>query len=123
MADLCKVMEKFGKAIGNASRFRIIECLLSGRKTVGELVRTLGLSQPAVSQHLKNLKESDLVNSERRGQEMIYAVNSGHVLEVLRDLTGEVRKHRAESGPLENGNRNGSESRSGTRSAVKKGRK
>lgn len=115
MAELCKVMEKFGKAIGNATRFRILECLLSGRKTVGELVRTLGLSQPAVSQHLKNLKESDLVNSERRGQEMIYAVNSGHVLDVLRNLTGEVRKHRAECGAAGNG--------SDARSSLKKGSK
>lgn len=103
MAELCEVMEKFGKAIGNATRFRILECLLTGRKTVGELVRALGLSQPAVSQHLKNLKESDLVNSKRRGQEMIYAVNSGHVLEVLRNLTGEVRKHRAECGAAGSG--------------------
>jgi DNA-binding transcriptional ArsR family regulator len=86
-------MEKFGKAIGNASRFRILEALFTGRKTVGELVRHVGLSQPAVSQHLKTLKEGELVRNERRGQEILYAVNSGHVLEMIRDLAFRLRKH------------------------------
>lgn len=93
MPGPCQAMEKFGKAIGNASRFRILEALFAGRKTVGELVRHVGLSQPAVSQHLKTLKEGDLVRNERRGQEILYAVNSGHVLEVIRDLALRLRNH------------------------------
>ena len=38
MTDLCKEINEFGKGIGNKSRYRILEALLKGRKTVGELV-------------------------------------------------------------------------------------
>jgi DNA-binding transcriptional ArsR family regulator len=57
----CAEMEKFGKGIGNVNRYRIVEALLNGRKTVGELVKIVKLSQPAVSQHLKTLKSCNLV--------------------------------------------------------------
>jgi ArsR family transcriptional regulator len=92
MADLCADINKFGKGLGNASRYRIVEALLKGRKTVGELVTIVKLSQPAVSQHLKVLRESDLVVDERRGQEVFYAVNAEHMLELLKKLTKNVQK-------------------------------
>ena len=46
MDDICNEMEKFGKGMGNASRYRIVEALLKGRKTVGELVTIVWLSHP-----------------------------------------------------------------------------
>lgn len=92
MDDLCADINKFGKGLGNASRYRIVEALLKGRKTVGELVKIVKLSQPAVSQHLKTLRESDLVVDERRGQEVFYAVNTEHMLELLKKLTKNVKK-------------------------------
>ncbi len=55
MADLCDEMRKFGKGIGNTSRYRIIEALFNGSRSVNELVKLVGLSQPAVSQHLRTL--------------------------------------------------------------------
>ena len=70
MTDLCKAINDFGKSIGSESRYRILESLLKGRKTVGELVEIVKLSQPAVSQHLKTLRNSGLVVDERRGQEV-----------------------------------------------------
>ena len=87
MKDMCAEINKFGKGIGNASRYRILEALLKGRKTVGELVRIVGLSQPAVSQHLKTLKASNLVIDERRGQEVFYAVNAAPMLFLLKNLS------------------------------------
>lgn len=94
MSDLCGEIEKFGKGIGNASRYRIVEALLKGRKTVGELVKIIKLSQPAVSQHLKTLKACDLVIDERRGQEVFYTVNTEHTLKLLKNLIGEVQKQK-----------------------------
>src|SRR5271167_3395083 len=92
MADLCNAMNTFGRSIGNAARYRIVESLLGGRKTVGELVRIVKLSQPAVSQHLKTLKASHLVVDERRGQEVFYAVNTEHMLGLLTKLSKGVVK-------------------------------
>ena len=91
MSDLCNEINRFGRGLGNASRYRIIEALLKGRKTVNEIVRIVKLSQPAVSQHLKVLRESGLVVDERRGQEVFYDVNTEHLLFLLKRLTKEVR--------------------------------
>jgi ArsR family transcriptional regulator len=92
MTDLCDEIEKFGKGIGNASRYRIVEALIPGRKTVSELVRIVKLSQPAVSQHLKVLKACNLVVDERRGQEVFYAVNTEHTLSLLKNLVKDLKK-------------------------------
>lgn len=92
MTDLCNEIEKFGKGIGNASRYRIVEALIKGRKTVGELVKIVRLSQPAVSQHLKVLKSCNLVVDERRGQEVFYAVNTEYTLSLLKSLVKDLKK-------------------------------
>jgi ArsR family transcriptional regulator, arsenate/arsenite/antimonite-responsive transcriptional repressor len=91
MTDLCAKVNEFGKAMGNAGRYRIVEALLKGEKTVGELVKIVKLSQPAVSQHLKVLKASNLVSDERRGQEVYYSVDGAYMLSLLKNLTSDVR--------------------------------
>jgi DNA-binding transcriptional ArsR family regulator len=94
MSDLCNQVESFGKGIGNATRYSIIEALLKGERTVTELVAITQLSQPLVSQHLKTLKNSSLVNSIRRGQEVFYSVNNAYILELLKNLTAEMQSQR-----------------------------
>ncbi len=91
MIDLCAKVNEFGKAMGNAARYRIVEALLKGERTVGELVKIVKLSQPAVSQHLKVLKASNLVIDERRGQEVYYSVDGAYMLGLLKNLTSDVR--------------------------------
>lgn len=95
MGDVCDQIERFGKGIGSASRYRILEALLKGRRTVGELVRIVELSQPAVSQHLKVLKSCRLVIDERRGQEVFYAINTEHTFNLLKNLVSEMKKQKA----------------------------
>jgi len=90
--DLCGEIEKLGKGIGNANRYKIVEALVRGRKTVGELVKIVKLSQPAVSQHLKTLKMSNLVVDERRGQEVFYALNAEYTLKLLKCLVKDFKK-------------------------------
>ncbi len=91
MTDLCKEINEFGKGIGSKSRYRILEALLKGRRTVGELVRIVKLSQPAVSQHLKTLKGNGLVIDERSGQEVYYSVNTEYLLGLLKNLSDRVK--------------------------------
>ena len=92
MTDLCKEINEFGKGIGNESRYRILEALLKSRKTVGELVKIVKLSQPAVSQHLRTLKGGGLVKDERHGQEVFYSVNAEYLLSLLKNLSDQVKK-------------------------------
>ncbi len=91
MTDLCKDVEKFGKGIGSVPRYRIVEALFSGGKTVGELAKKTKLSQPLVSQHLRVLKETGLVQDERQGQEVSYTLNAEHTIRLLKRLTQELK--------------------------------
>ncbi len=96
MSDLCESIQRFGKGIGNSCRYRLVQILTAGPRTVSQLVEELGQSQPAVSQHLKVLKEYGLVSDERCGQEVVYSLNTVHILSLLKNLTEAVTKNNAD---------------------------
>ncbi|HUZ92576.1 MAG TPA: metalloregulator ArsR/SmtB family transcription factor [Candidatus Paceibacterota bacterium] len=100
MSDLCNEIQKFGKGIGNASRYRIVEALFGGPKTVNQLVRSVHLTQPAVSQHLKTLKACEIVKDERHGQEVLYELNTRYVLGLLKALSSDVGRKRKSKNKL-----------------------
>jgi len=91
MSDLCDAINKFGKGIGSPPRYRIVEALFSGPKTVGELAEKTKQSQPLVSQHLRVLKETGLVRDERQGQEVFYTLNAEHTIRLLKRLSEELK--------------------------------
>ena len=86
MSELCDEIEKMGKGIGNANRFRVLEALMKGPRTVSDVVAAVKLAQPAVSQHLKVLRSSDLVISERKGKEVCYSINVVYMAKLLQKL-------------------------------------
>ncbi len=90
MSDLCKEIAKMGKGIGNENRYRILEALMKGPRTVGEIASKTGSAQPAVSQHLKVLKSANLVDDERKGQEVYYSINVAYTTNLLRKLAMDV---------------------------------
>jgi DNA-binding transcriptional ArsR family regulator len=71
-------------ALGDRSRRAIIECLAERPRAVGELADELPISRPAVSQHLKVLKEAGLVTDRVTGTRRIYRLNPAGVA-ALRD--------------------------------------
>ncbi|MSU44722.1 transcriptional regulator [Candidatus Nomurabacteria bacterium] len=77
--------------MGNAPRYHILEALFSGPKTVGELTKKTKQSQPLVSQHLRILKETGLVQDERRGKEVFYTLNAEHTVHLLKRLSEELK--------------------------------
>ena len=62
-------------ALGDPTRRSIFEHLAEGPSSVGELAARLPVSRPAVSQHLKVLKEADLVTDRAVGNRRIYQLN------------------------------------------------
>ena len=62
-------------ALGDPTRQAILDLLLEGPQPVGELAALLPVSRPAVSQHLKVLKEAGLVIDSRAGNRRIYHVD------------------------------------------------
>ncbi len=91
MSDLCDAINKFGKGIGSPPRYRIVEALFSSPKTVGELAEKTKQSQPLVSQHLRVLKETGLVRDERKGQEVLYTLNTEYTIRLLKRLSEELK--------------------------------
>jgi DNA-binding transcriptional ArsR family regulator len=94
MADLCTEIARMGKGLGNENRYRILEALMKGPKTVGEIARRVPLAQPAVSQNLKVLKAADLVTDKRRGQAVYYSINVAYMANLLKKLAESVRQSR-----------------------------
>jgi DNA-binding transcriptional ArsR family regulator len=76
------------KALGNAHRLMILCQLLEGEKSVGELVRTIGLSQSALSQHLARLRRDRLVSTRRSAQTIYYALAGAEARALLQALHG-----------------------------------
>jgi DNA-binding transcriptional ArsR family regulator len=62
-------------ALGDTTRRTIFERLIEHPSAVGELARELPVSRPAVSQHLKVLKDAGLVVDIRAGKQRIYQVD------------------------------------------------
>lgn len=64
------------KQLANANRLMVLCHLVTGEKTVGEMAKSIGLSQSALSQHLAKLKEAGLVQSDKRGLSVYYRICS-----------------------------------------------
>ena len=62
-------------ALGDPTRRAIFERLASGPLPVGELARDLPVTRPAVSQHLKVLKQAGLVTDRQEGTRRIYQLD------------------------------------------------
>ncbi len=71
-------------ALADPTRRAVFERLRSGPHCVGEIARDLPVTRPAVSQHLKALKEAGLVRDEARGSARIYRIHAPALAE-LRD--------------------------------------
>jgi DNA-binding transcriptional ArsR family regulator len=69
-------------ALADPTRRRVFERLRGGPRPVGEIARGLPVSRPAVSQHLRVLKEAGLVSERRDGTRNFYSVNGDGLAEL-----------------------------------------
>lgn len=70
-----KTMDRFA-ALAEPNRRRIVEIIAArGEMAATEISDQFSISAPAVSQHLKVLREADLVQMEKRAQKRIYSIN------------------------------------------------
>jgi DNA-binding transcriptional ArsR family regulator len=73
-------------ALGDRTRRAILEALRDGPKPVVEIARGLPVGRPAVSQHLRVLKESGLVSDRAVGTRRVYEINAEGLEEAGRYL-------------------------------------
>jgi len=70
--------------LADPTRQRIVEMLASGALSSGEIASRFGLSAPAISQHLKTLREARLVKVTPKAQRRIYELDPAGVDELSR---------------------------------------
>jgi len=68
--------------LADPTRLAVFELLAEGPSAVGELARCLPVSRPAVSQHLKILKDAGLVTDRADGTRRLYQLNPQGIAEV-----------------------------------------
>jgi ArsR family transcriptional regulator len=73
------------KAFGNEERVRLMYCL-NKEQCVSELQRKCSLSQSALSQHLRVLRQAGLVKCSRKGKKQLYIVANKKVLGLAQSL-------------------------------------
>ncbi|MHA7628616.1 autorepressor SdpR family transcription factor [Corallococcus sp. M7] len=77
------------KAISDPTRRRVLKLLQGGSKSAGELAEAFDITKGSLSHHFNVLKAADLVRCERRGQQIVYSLNTTvfeDVAAVLLDL-------------------------------------
>ncbi|WP_035162474.1 ArsR/SmtB family transcription factor [Caloranaerobacter azorensis] len=82
------------KAISDEKRFNIINLLLQHNFCVRALAKRLNLSEAAISQHLKVLREAGLVKGEKKGYYTHYAVNRDILYELSESLKEMAKQDR-----------------------------
>jgi len=74
-------------ALSDPTRQRILEMLVAGPMSSGDIARRFAISAPAVSQHLKTLREAQLVRVRVAAQKRIYELDATGVAELAEWVT------------------------------------
>jgi ArsR family transcriptional regulator len=73
------------KALGSEERLLLLKCL-SKPQSVTELLNHCSLSQSALSQHLKVLRDAELVDSQKEGKKVVYRVKTKKTSDLVKIL-------------------------------------
>ena len=68
------------RAFSDTSRVRILSALMGREMNVGALAEAVGISESAVSHHLRGLRQMRLVQMRRDGKEVFYRVEDEHII-------------------------------------------
>lgn len=69
-------MDKVYKALSDPTRRKILELLKNGDSSAGDISAQFAMTDASVSHHLSVLRNADLVLSEKKGQQVIYSLNT-----------------------------------------------
>ena len=84
------------RALADPTRLRILSALVGRELCVHQLARAVGMSQPAVSHHLRILRHMRLVSHQRRGRHIFYRLDDGHVEALLAQAFRHAAHHPAQ---------------------------
>ena len=80
------------RALAAPVRIAIVLELREAERCVHELVESLGVAQPLISQHLRVLKSAGVVHGERHGREVVYRLVDEHLAHIVVDAVAHVEE-------------------------------
>ena len=80
------------RAFSDTSRVRIVSVLVDRELNVGPLAEMVGISESAVSHHLRGLRQMGLVKARRDGKEVFYRVEDEHIITLFAQGVSHVRQ-------------------------------
>jgi ArsR family transcriptional regulator len=79
------------RAFSDTSRVRIMSALLDGEKNVGTLAELVGITESAVSHHLRGLRQTHIVTARRDGKEVYYSITDPHLVTLFKQGVEHIR--------------------------------
>ncbi len=84
--------DAFFQAMANETRREIIRLLKQKDMTAGEIASHFSISKPSISRHLDTLKNAGLIVPERKGNQILYAINMTVLQEMAVEFLSLVQK-------------------------------
>lgn len=85
-------MNDVWKALADPTRRKILEMLRKRDMNAGEIADCFDMSKPSISNHLSILRQANLVDADKKGQNIIYSINTSVFEDLLSVLAGFASK-------------------------------
>lgn len=82
--DIAAQVAELFSALSDTSRVRIIAALAGDEMNVGALASAVGISESAVSHHMRHLRQMRLVRTRKEGRYVFYALDDDHINDLFR---------------------------------------
>lgn len=80
------------RAFSDTSRVRILSAIMGREMNVSQLANLVGVSESAVSHHMRGLRQMRLVKARRDGKEVFYTVDDPHIIELFQQGIRHVKE-------------------------------
>lgn len=92
------------KALSDPTRRKILQLLRAQDLSAGDISKEFEMSKPAISKHLDILKNADLIDCVKRGQFVVYSINTTDLQNTLQDFLSFFEHTKSEAAELKQQN-------------------
>ncbi len=71
------------RALSDTSRIKLMAALVGGETNVGALAAAVGISESAVSHHMRNLRQLRMVRARKEGRQVFYTLDDQHIIDLF----------------------------------------
>jgi ArsR family transcriptional regulator len=72
------------RALSDTSRIKLMAALVDGETNVGALAAAAGISESAVSHHMRHLRQLRMVHARKEGRQVFYSLDDQHIIDLFR---------------------------------------